>query len=119
MYKIPVNYNIDELLGSSITQICFCSNLIHVILSNNIYIEIMGSFTLKIDERSKYYEEIYPITNDFGLLNLLDKEIKKVNTNNKRETLQLEFEEQMHLICHGNEYYESFIISINGSEIIV
>lgn len=56
------------------------------------------------------YEEIYPVTEDSGLLCLLQQRIMDANISSARDSLSLYFSNQSVLVLHSNPHFESFII---------
>lgn len=118
MYKIPIEFNIDKLKGEVITQIAFGLNFITLFFNQGI-IQFSGTFTIHFRHRKIYYQEVYPVINDFGLLKLIEKSIVGVEVNDYRNILTLIFEDEIKLQLTGNDNYESFRVKINDKEIIV
>jgi hypothetical protein len=118
MYKIPENYDFSVLKGEFINQIAFGLNTI-CIFFNKGFIQFTGSFSFRHLGKQFNYDEVYPVENDFRLLQILEKEITGITLANNREELKIEFEGETMLILIGDEMYESIIININGNEVIV
>ncbi len=118
MYKIPEDFNVNSIKNDIISQIAFGLNFITLFFSNGL-IQFSGSFSFLYDSRKHEYEEVYPVQDDFGLLNLLEKRIVQVSVNNERNVLILEFETGAILELISNKEYESFRLNIDGKEIIV
>lgn len=70
----------------------------------------MGSFSFSRNGRTHVYEEIYPVTEDSGLLCLLQQRIMDANISSARDSLSLYFSNQSVLVLHSNPHFESFII---------
>ena len=123
MYTIPKNFNLDNLKEATISQVAFSLNTISLFFDisfENIgFITIEGFFSFSYGNKKSYYEEIYPIKKDFGLLKLLGKKVIQIQINKKRDVVILEFEDKIILELMSNEMYESYTIDINGSQIIV
>ena len=118
MYKIPENFDISVLKNEVINQIAFGFNFI-TLFFNKGFIQFTGSFSFGYNEKQSYYDEVSPVRNDFGLLQILEKEITSIKLTNNREELELGFETGLTLCLIGDEMYESFIINIDGNEIRV
>lgn len=118
MYKIPENYNIHTLIGETIFQIAFGLNFI-TLFFNDGYIQFEGAFATTFDNKTREYDEVYPVKNDFGLLKLLEYKIAQVNVNSDRDVLVLLFENGSSLKLIGNKNYESYVISLASNEIRV
>ena len=116
MYNIPINFNLEKLLGSLITQISYSINTISIFFDKVGFITISGSFRIN---HKKFYDEIFPIKNDMGLLNMLGKKIINININNDRDILCIVLDNQLKLELIGNKVYESYTINIGGTELIV
>lgn len=118
MYKIPKDYNINAIIGETIVQIAFGLNFI-TLFFNRGYIQLEGAFATTFDNNTHEYDEVYPVKNDFGLLQLLEHKIVQVNINSDRNIMILLFENDSSLKLIGNENYESYVINISGNEIRV
>ncbi len=118
MYKIPESFDILVLKSEVINQIAFGLNCITLFFDKG-FIQFFGSFSFGYLGKQFNYDEVYPVKNDFGLLQILEKEIKNVTLANNREELKIEFEGGVTLCLMGNEMYESFIININGNKVRV
>lgn len=118
MYKIPLEFNISSLDGERITQIAFGLNYITFVF-NKGFIQFSGSFSINFGNQELEYNDVYPIKNDFGLLQLLEKSIIKVLVNDLRNILTLQFEGGAILNLIGDDYYESYRIKIMEQEIII
>lgn len=81
MYLIPDDFSPERLKGKTIEQVCYSINQIGLFWENG-NIQIMGSFSFSRNGRTHVYEEIYPVTEDPGLLCLLKA------TNNRCEHFQ-------------------------------
>ncbi len=115
MYKIPENFNLECLKDSLITQITFGLNVI-VLSYNNGFIQITGRFSIFSSGKLKNHDEVFPVRSDFGLLEILEKKILDVSINNSREELSIEFENGVILYLIGQEFFESYVVNINGNE---
>lgn len=118
MYKIPLEFDVNTLKGQLIIQIAFGLNYI-IFLFDNGFVQLSGSFSIYFNNRKTKYNEVFPVTSDLGLLNLLEKQIIKAEVNENRSTLILEFEAGTTLELIGNEEYESYRIKMNGQEFII
>lgn len=73
MYLIPDDFSPERLKGKTIEQVCYSINQIGLFWENG-NIQIMGSFSFSRNGRTHVYEEIYPVTEDPGLLCLLQQQ---------------------------------------------
>lgn len=78
MYLIPDDFSPERLKGKTIEQVCYSINQIGLFWENG-NIQIMGSFSFSRNGRTHVYEEIYPVTEDPGLLCLLQQQITDAN----------------------------------------
>lgn len=118
MYKIPEDFYINSITNQAITQIAFGLNFVTLFFSIGL-IQFSGSFSFLCNGRKQQYQEVYPVQDDFGLLNLLEKRIVQVSVNKERNVLTLEFESGAILELISGKNYESFKLIIDGKEIIV
>ena len=109
MYLIPDDFSPERLKGKTIEQVCYSINQIGLFWENG-NIQIMGSFSFSRNGRTHVYEEIYPVTEDPGLLCLLQQQITDANISSARDSLSLYFSNQSVLVLHSNPHFESFII---------
>lgn len=109
MYLIPDDFSPERLKGKTIEQVCYSINQIGLFWGNG-NIQIMGSFSFSRNGRTHVYEEIYPVTEDSGLLCLLQQRIMDANISSARDSLSLYFSNQSVLVLHSNPHFESFII---------
>lgn len=118
MYKIPEDFNVSSIETEKVFQIAFGINFI-TLFFNSGFIQFSGSFSIIHEKQEVEYDEVYPVQNDYKLLNLLEKEVKKVSLNEDRDVLTLEFEGDIILKLIGTKEFESFTININKREVIV
>ncbi len=116
MYKIPTDFEFDSITGKTIDQIAFGSNVI-VLYFNGGYVQTSGSFELTIAEKTTEFEEIFPLTNDLGLLRLLDNEISEVLY--ASDNFILKFCNGSKLVLKGMEAYETYSICIGERTVVV
>jgi hypothetical protein len=119
MYTIPDNFEIEKLIGTTVTQISFSINSVFISFDGISSINIQGSFSLQLSDKIFEYAEIYPVKNDMGLLALLGKQVLSLELNDKRDALKLNLEGVIVLHLIGHEMYESFSVKIQDEEIIV
>ena len=118
MYQIPKDLNLQLFEGLFVQQICFTKNTIHLFFGNNKDIQINGGFTIKRKQQEKFKRfELYPISCDMGILELLEKKVLVICPQN--ENLVIEFEDDYTIELTNNEQYESFEINIEGKRTII
>lgn len=118
MYKIPTGFKSDILKGELISQITFGLNFIMFFFDKG-YIQLSGKFSVDFGNEKFYYEEVYPVTNDFGFLRLLEKSIIGTDIDANRNILTLVFEDAVTLHLIGNSEYESYKVKVNEEEFVV
>lgn len=118
MYKVSESFDITILKGIVINQITFGLNFISL-LFNRGFIQINGSFSISYSGKQYSYDEVYPVKNDFGLLQILENKVISILINDNRDEMEIEFENGLKLCLIGNEMYESFIISIDENVVRV
>lgn len=119
MYKIPENFDIQGVKNEVISQITFSLNVISLHFGKG-FIQFSGAFSMLYNDGQKVtYEEVYPVYNDYKLLELLEKKINEISTNERRTDLIITFEGNNVLCLNGDENYESYLINIDGKEIRV
>lgn len=119
MYKIPEDYKFDELIGSFIPQIAFSANTITLFFEDAGLVTISGGISVIKNNEIIKIDEVYPVTNDHGLLSFIEKKIVNVEINNDRTCLKLNFEGGDSIELLSDEYYEAYTLDISGQEAIV
>lgn len=112
MYLFPNNFNKLDFIGLKITQISFSQNSVNLYFDADNWIIIYGSFELKINNVTQSYNELYPITNDLGLLFLLEKSISNTIISDSRKEIKICFQDEIELVLISDIYYESFELHI-------
>lgn len=118
MYTLPENFNANAVRNEKITQISFGLNFITLHFDNG-FIQLYGDFSYKYMGGIHVINELFPVTNDFGLLFLLDKTIIEVVLNQQNDGFTIIFDNSSELALKGNEMFESFLLNINGQEILI
>jgi hypothetical protein len=118
MYKIPLNFDLKVLEKKRIGQISFGLNVVALYFDSG-FVQFSGEFRIADKQNTKEYSEVYPISDDRGILNLLEQEILKAVTNPDRTELTLIFENDYSLTLISCPHYESFTIVIGENEILV
>lgn len=119
MYKITEELNVQVLLGRTVEQISYATNLISIYLDNHVSIQIMGSFSISDGNKIYSHQELYPIRNDFNLLILLDNKIEQVNVADTQDELTIFFEKGITLTLFSDINFESFEITSDSDRIII
>lgn len=119
MYKIPENFDFSTLNGQTINQISFGQNVVTIFFSPEIYIQWSGRFKISKENGATDYEEVFPVKNDFGLLEFLEKKVETVGTDKNRNNLLLVFEDKTAIEIISDIAFEAFSLYINGSRILV
>lgn len=78
MYKIPEEFDASVLVNQTIHQIGYTISQIGLYWDEG-NIQIMGSFTLFWNNQVFEFQELYPITNDLHVLNVLNKKRFKIS----------------------------------------
>lgn len=119
MYTIPTKFDLNSFEDAKIIQISFTINTFSLFFEKVGFISVEGGFSFLCNDKKCDYKEIHPVTNDLGILKLLEKRVTKIYTNQKRNDLTLEFEENIVLELFGSEMYESYTLNVNGEKVIV
>ena len=119
MYQIPHDFEITTLRNEVISHIAFGLNVITIFFHKGLLIQFSGPFSIHYEGKTFSFEEVCPVSNDFGLLQLLEKKIIDVSINEARTTLSLTFETEVIVSLLSDEWYESFEIHINERRIII
>lgn len=78
MYKIPESFDISVLKSEIVSQIVFGLNFV-ALFFNKGYIQISGSFSFGYFGKQFNYDEVYPVKDDFGLLQILEKKLQMLH----------------------------------------
>jgi hypothetical protein len=118
MYTIAQELKLNALQGTVVQQICFSLNTVCIYFEDKGYIQINSSFIIKSKDIVGRYD-VYPITCDNGLLQILEKKVIKICADENKKNLILEFEEGISLELINDELYESFTVSVGGITTII
>jgi hypothetical protein len=119
MYKIPLDANIERLIGHPIIQICFTLSSISIFFEKGRFITMECSFVLTEGTKQVSVEEVYPVKKEWGLLSLLEKKLINIQIDDDRTSLALYFEDNKTLKLLADPMYESYFINIDDNEIII
>lgn len=119
MYTIPETFDLDILKNANVQQICFAANNVSIFFEKIGFIQLEGEFIYHDENSGIHQFHCYPITSQFGiLLSLLEKQVSGIKTNKQRNNLFIYFNDEM-IEIYGNPNYESYIININGENLII
>jgi hypothetical protein len=119
MYKIPEEFDIKQFEGAAVQQVAFSINTISIQFERLGYLSMEGSFSFSIKGKVYHYENIYPVANDFRLLELLEKKVIEVKIDESRENLTFLFEAEIMLTAEGSKNFESYHLKIGEIKITV
>lgn len=119
MYKIPLTFDISNLIGKQIQQVCFSINTVTLSFGVDEFINIETEFSIDKHGNSSSSGELYPVSTDYGLLELMEKSILRVEINESRDGLALTFDDNIILRLNSKANYESFSIKIGKEKILV
>jgi hypothetical protein len=114
MYSLPIDFNLSQLNGAIVQQVCFAANNISVMLDSSRYISFEGQFILTEQSGKKNKLDVYPVTDDSGLLKLLEQKIEKVSASKLDNNLFILFENQISLTILASDNYESYTIKTDN-----
>jgi len=118
MYSIPENFDPEKLTSRVIEQISFTLNSVCLSIGRGDFICINNSFYL--EERGiNIFHEIFPVETDFGLLNLLEKKILRIEVSQNRKELLIFIENDSVLKLCNDDNYESYSIRLDNEDIIL
>jgi hypothetical protein len=118
MYRIPENISENFLEGAIVEMICFNISQIYIYFDNKVQIIIEGRYSLNVAGYENTFD-VYPVTSDNRLLQLINKRVMIVEIDNERKNLLIKFEEENTLAIVNNDSYESCIIKIGDRVIIL
>ena len=104
MYKIPLDFDVNKIKNTILTQICYCPNCIFLYFDNVGIINIWGNLKVSFDKNESFYNEIFPIKNDFGMLSFLECKVFDISIGANREALKLVFDNNGFIELIGNDY---------------
>jgi hypothetical protein len=119
MYSIPEDFDITVWTDAKLWQVSFSANTIDLHFENAPGIQSEGPFALSTERKQFYYEVIFPVQDDMGLLKLLEQRVTLVSTDPERRNLSLEFESGYTLELISLEEYESYIIYTDASRLVM
>ena len=119
MYKIPEDFDFSCFKGKTLNQISFGLNVIIIFFSTDIFIQWSGSFKVFRENLEIEYDEVYPVTDDSGLLNFLEKTVINVYSDEDRCNLFLTFEDNSKIVLCSDSGYESFSLNVKGIQTII
>ena len=110
MYSIPSDFDLDQFKGAIVQQICFAQNVISLMLGASTYISFEGEFILTTENSKTNNHKVYPVVNDYGLLQLIKQEIKEISVKNSNSDLLILFGNNSSLTIIASKQYESYSI---------
>lgn len=119
MLPIPHDIEVDYLRERKVTEVCYTSEAITLHFGTEAYVSINGYFALRQGKHRHEHYEITPVDNDYGLLSLLDAEVSEVYLSEKRDTLTLQFTEELRLELMGHMVDDTYTIHIKDREAVV
>lgn len=118
MYSIPEDVNENFLEGAIVEMICFNISQIYIHFDNNVQIIIEGQYSLNAAGNESTFD-VYPVTSDNRLLQLINKKVLRVQIGNARKNFLIKFEAEKTLEVVNSDYYESCTIKIGDRVIIL
>ena len=101
MYLIPDDFSPERLKGKTIEQVCYSINQIGLFWEMEIF-RLWDRFHSPATGRTHVYEEIYPVTEDPGLLCLLQQQITDANISSARDYFVVIFQQPIGTGSHSN-----------------
>ncbi|HEY9177402.1 MAG TPA: hypothetical protein VIN07_06905 [Flavipsychrobacter sp.] len=116
MLPIPNDIDVESLREKKITEVCYAQDAITIHFDSISFIEIKGYFALRIGKQRHEYYKLSPINSDYGLLQLLGKEVAEVYLNGNRDSMTIEFDEDCRLELKGHMAEDMYTIHIGDRE---
>lgn len=119
MYKLPQDFNKNDIVGSSIVSICHLEYQVDVNLSNDVTIHIEGRCSLFSGNTLLWEEDAFPISSSL-LPRIVGKTVQNllIDNNNTDIMLCLNGGLVFHIYGDGDQY-ESYRIFLKDGDIIV
>ena len=99
-----------------VTEVCYAPDAITIHFDDVSFIEIKGYFALRIGKQRHEYYKLTPVNGDYGLLQLLGKEVAEVYLNGNRDSMAVEFTEGCRLELKGLMDEDMFTIHVGDRE---
>ncbi len=116
MLPIPNDIEVESLREMKVTEVCYAPDAITIHFDDVSFIEIKGYFALRIGKQRHEYYKLTPVNGDYGLLQLLGKEVAEVYLNGNRDSMTLEFDEDCRLELKGHMAEDMYTIHIGDRE---
>lgn len=113
MYKLDATFDHISLLDSIVVSVSYFVSEIRILFSNNSKykeIVIFGSLCIEIKGEKRHFNEIYPINEDYGLLNIIDRKVTEVKINDSRTELSIFFGEHIVISIENDDFFETLHI---------
>lgn len=120
MLPIPYDIDVESLRERKVTEVSYAPGSITLFFGDNAYITINGYFALRLGKQRHEYYRLEPLNGDYGLLNLLGKEVSGVYLNGNRDSMAIEFtDECCRLELMGHMAEDMYTIHIGDREVEV
>lgn len=119
MYSIPEEFDIMVWNDATLEKVSFGANTIVFHFDRAPGVQTDGPLGLSTETRQFYYDEIFPVQDDMGLLRLLGQKVTLVSTDEERKNLSLEFENGYTLELLNNPEYESYFIQTEEGQLVM
>jgi|GEM_PF-4136929 len=106
------------LKGQLVQQIAYSINTISILFESGDYVTTSGFFELSNQNKTAICNELFPVSSDWGFLELLEKKIVSIDSNKIEKSLIIHFEDEIKLVLFENENYESYDLYINNKRIV-
>lgn len=118
MHDLPDDANLQALVGRRVTQITFAENLILFVLDDRASVTALTSFGYrKGDEGPTSVQHL--TSNNTPLVGLIGKQVEEVIITRPREVVLRINDGSLLDFNDDSNIYESYMISIDGQEIVI
>ena len=118
MYQIPQETNLEILKGAHVQAVSYSINTIDIFFDGKGSISIEGAFSYTTADAVYTCDKLFP-SKEYGLLNLLEKNVLNVQISDSRKDLTVVFSDESKLVLKGSKQYESYKIKFGDIDILV
>lgn len=119
MYSIPEDFDISVWLDTTLDQVSYTTNTVNFHFDKGPSLSSSAPLAIATEAKQFFYDEIFPVQSDMGLLVLLGQRVSLVSTDEERKNLSLEFENGYTLELINHPQYESYEIAFEEGHIVV
>ena len=117
MYGFPEQNVLSGIVDKNLTMVCCNANQIYLHFDYDMTISVNKN-CFQIELGKELFKIGVPIDN-LSLFRFIEQKVVNIEVNSEKTVCIIFFENGGKVILEDDEHYESFVISINGKEILV